>query len=413
MAGMSGSQLASTSTEVLEHECVTLAAEIAALTCRWFLVIAELDRREVWGSGGYRSMAHYVSHRCSLSMVTAREHVRVARALLELPRTRESFGRGELTYSKVRALVRVATPDAEADLVELARTATAEQLEQIIRATVVATTDLERSEELRDVHLGIRDDGLGELRAVMRPDELALVETAIGVATRAGDDSAESSSSPRMDAVVRIFESYLANGESCREGAASTQLVVHVEVDASTGEITGAETESGIPLAPETASRLSCDVRLFTIVHDQLVPLGSGRSQRNPSRKLRRALRRRSKGVCEWHGCEERRFTQLHHVRPWGEGGSTEWWNLVNLCWHHHHLVHEGGWRIGFDRRTGAIHVFRPDGSELQPVHPRVDLRRFDRQIDDERVVPLWAGERFDLEACVDAVLDWTKRQPA
>src|SRR5687768_15611088 len=98
--------LSRTSTEVLEHECVTSAAEIAAATCRWLLVIAELDRREAWGQWSCRSMAHWLSWRCSLSLVTAREHVRVAAALSKLPLTAATFGRGELSYSKVRALVR-------------------------------------------------------------------------------------------------------------------------------------------------------------------------------------------------------------------------------------------------------------------------------------------------------------------
>lgn len=141
--------LSRTSTEVLEHECVMSAAEIAAATCRWLLVIAELDRREAWGQWSCRSMAHWLSWRCSLSLVTAREHVRVAAALSRLPVTADAFGRGELSYSKVRALVRVATEESEAELVELARTATAAQLERIIGASVAAMADPATREELR------------------------------------------------------------------------------------------------------------------------------------------------------------------------------------------------------------------------------------------------------------------------
>ena len=79
-------------------------------------------------------MVEWVSWRCALSPRAAREHVRVARALPELPRIREAFESGQLSYSKVRVLTRVAEADSEADLLELARYATAAQLERMLRA---------------------------------------------------------------------------------------------------------------------------------------------------------------------------------------------------------------------------------------------------------------------------------------
>jgi hypothetical protein len=179
---------------------------------------------------------------------------------------------------------------------------------------------------------------------------------------------------------------------------------VHVEVD-DAGAVQRAETERGVPVHQETVERLRCDATLFTIVHGRLEPLGAGRTTRTPSRALRRAVRRRSGGRCEWIGCSEHAYVELHHVAPWSRGGPTESWNLVALCWHHHHLVHEGGWRLTLDRSTGRVRCFRPDGAELGDAVPvRVD-ELLAVELAKEAIVPLWAGERFDLGFAVDVVL--------
>src|SRR3954469_2010388 len=99
----------------LEREITELPAHINAATCRWLLLVAELDRREGWLDWGCKSCAHWLSLRCGLGLRAAREQVRVATALSELPEIRASFGRGELSYSQVRALTRVATPEIETD----------------------------------------------------------------------------------------------------------------------------------------------------------------------------------------------------------------------------------------------------------------------------------------------------------
>jgi hypothetical protein len=119
--------------EHIEHEIETLAAHINAGSCRWLELVAEFDRREGWGTWGIRSCADWISWRCAIAPRAAREHVRVARRLPELPLIREAFRSGELSYSKVRALTRVANPKSEGDLLYLARNATAAQLDRMVR----------------------------------------------------------------------------------------------------------------------------------------------------------------------------------------------------------------------------------------------------------------------------------------
>src|SRR5205085_12670754 len=77
--------------ELLEREICELAAHLAAATCRWLLLIAEFDEREGWAEWGVCSCAHWLSWRCSIAPRSAREHVRVARALAGLGAVREAF----------------------------------------------------------------------------------------------------------------------------------------------------------------------------------------------------------------------------------------------------------------------------------------------------------------------------------
>jgi hypothetical protein len=117
--------------EELEREICELAAHIAAATCRWLLLVAEFDQSGGWADWGAKSCAQWLCWRCSIGRVSAREHVRVARRLLDLPLVRQAFATGELTYCKVRAISRVAIPETEEQLVSLGLHATGAQLEKL------------------------------------------------------------------------------------------------------------------------------------------------------------------------------------------------------------------------------------------------------------------------------------------
>jgi hypothetical protein len=133
------------------------AALPQAGTCRWLELVAELDRRAGWVEAGVRSCAEWIAWRCALTPRAAREHVRVARCLEGLPQTPASFARGELSYAKVRALTRVATPESEEDLLELASHCTASQLERSVRAYRRVTAEEARERQENDSLLTIRD----------------------------------------------------------------------------------------------------------------------------------------------------------------------------------------------------------------------------------------------------------------
>src|SRR5262249_44701264 len=116
----------------LGDEIAELSAHLDAATARLLAMIREFDARGGWNRG-FRSCAHWLSWRIGLDMGAARERVRVERALGTLPRLAESLGRGELSYAKVRALTRVATPETEERLLRVGRGETAAHVELIVR----------------------------------------------------------------------------------------------------------------------------------------------------------------------------------------------------------------------------------------------------------------------------------------
>lgn len=133
-------------TEDLEREITTLSAHIGAAEYRLLRAIGEFDARGGWAGVGIASCAHWMNWKCGVSLTAGYEKVRVARALRDLPATSAAMSRGELSYSKVRAITRVATPANESALVNLARKGTAYHLKQTLRRY----RKLRRMEETRD-----------------------------------------------------------------------------------------------------------------------------------------------------------------------------------------------------------------------------------------------------------------------
>src|SRR5688500_2408554 len=118
----------------LARAITTGAVRLAAATAAWLRLVAEFDERGGWHGVGINSCGHWLAWQCGMSPVTAREHVRVARALRGLPTIAAAFDNGRLSYAKVRALTRIAAPDYEAALLEFALSATASQTERFCRA---------------------------------------------------------------------------------------------------------------------------------------------------------------------------------------------------------------------------------------------------------------------------------------
>src|SRR5271156_5990772 len=117
----------------LEAQITELAGQLNAAQYRWLMLIAEFDRLNGWSDGKLPSCAHWLNFKCGLNLGAAREKVRVAHALVGLPKIAASMARGELSYSKVRALSRVACAGTEEALLMIALHGTAHHVERLVQ----------------------------------------------------------------------------------------------------------------------------------------------------------------------------------------------------------------------------------------------------------------------------------------
>ena len=221
--------------ELIEREIEQLASRINAGSARWLELVGEFDRRTGWANSGCRSTCEWVAWRCGLSPRSAREQVRVARALRALPRTRASFAAGRLSYSKVRALTRVADPGSEAELLELARHATAAQLERIVRAARRVTT-AEADAQQRESYLRYYwddDDGSLRIEAKLAPEDGALFLRAL---ESARDALAEQRADEAEERAVAA-ESGADDAEQGAVAAESRAVANNPAVDGSAGPL--------------------------------------------------------------------------------------------------------------------------------------------------------------------------------
>ncbi len=182
--------IANLGNDELANAVATLAAHIHAATWRLLTLIAELDRRGVWADQGALTCAHWLGWACGIDAHTAREKVRVARVLEGLPLLSEAAARGELGYSKLRALTRIATTENEADLVDIGRHGTAQHVEKFVRlyrqaerAQESERTDAQHRD--RELTYWYEDDGRLVLHGRFPPETGARILSALDAAMEA------------------------------------------------------------------------------------------------------------------------------------------------------------------------------------------------------------------------------------
>src|SRR6185436_6534794 len=148
----------------LAAEICTLTGHINAANYRWLMLIGEFDRRTGWSDGATQSCAHWLNWKCGVGMGAAREKVRVARALENLPKVAAAMKSGRLSYSKAREITRVATAETEDYLMMIAEHGTAAHVERLVQAyrrckDAEELTREARQQENRSVSCQFDDDG--------------------------------------------------------------------------------------------------------------------------------------------------------------------------------------------------------------------------------------------------------------
>jgi uncharacterized protein DUF222/HNH endonuclease len=414
-------------THALGHQIIELAGHLNAANYRFLALLAEFDRRKGWHCGATRDCAHWLNWKCGINLGAAREKVRTAHALEKLTLTSAAMERGELSYSNVRAITRVATPENEHYFVGIALHGTAHHVETLVRAYRRSEEQELSREHQQQLHREVRyywdNDGSLVLKArlpadvgalVLKAMESAVPEIPLPERTPSGDQ--QTWSHKRADALAVIFESFMAHGAEAMSGGERHQVVVHVSAETlRAGGGDQCEIEDGPAIAAETARRLACDASVVAIVEDEKgEPLSVGRKTRSIPPALQRALDARDKG-CRFPGCTHKKYTDAHHIHHWGKGGETKMSNLVTLCRFHHRAVHEG--EVIVQRLDdGAIRFVQPNGhsfdtphmsgdwQELPAVHERAGIH-----IDASTAATRWDGGPMDYGMAIDAL--WRLRR--
>jgi hypothetical protein len=422
----------------LEDQITELAAHIHAANYRLLTLIRQFDESVGWAEPGLRSCAHWLNWKCGIGLNAAREKVRVAHALGDLPQISASFSKGEISYSKVRAMTRVATANNEELLLMIGLHGTAAHVERAVRQFTRAKrnealhAENERHERRRVVWR-IDEDGCWSLHARFTPEQgervMKAIDAAVGeIEAEQEDVSAETSAEPdmdkpmpcpvaqkRADAVERLADAFLSGDGAAVHGGDRCTVHVHTDVDIlrADGEAAESSLEHGANVSAETSRRLACDCGVVPwreFLDGETLDVG--RKTRSIPPAIRRALQRRD-GGCRFPGCTAHKYVDAHHVVHWADGGETKLDNLVTLCRHHHRAVHEGGFDVQmgsdglpkfFDRRGRIIPEapetrFRGNVFALMTANRRAGL-----DVSAQTCVPEWHGERMDDDLVVDGL---------
>ncbi len=357
---------------------------VCECTARFLREVYEFDLRQGYKEWGYVDTAEWLDFKCGISRVTAREKVRIAKCLVVLSKVEKAFAEGKLSYSKVRALVRVAKLETEDELLEFALKTPASFLEK--RLAELRNGSSEGSSDSAHLDRKLwsceRDGDRVEIRAnLSRADAMLVLEALEKCKSEIAESGLENDGkwddlARSADALVLMARRSLSgrfrgidgsdedpeprdSAESPESSGGGHLVMIHVDESALRGK-GGA---SDLPI--RTVKRLLCDGPAVGIVENgNGEPLSIGRKSRTVPTAIRRALDGRDR-TCRFPGCSHTKWLDAHHIRHWTDGGETSLENLVLLCTHHHRLLHEGGFQM-LPREGGSYYFGKRDGRPVE-----------------------------------------------
>ena len=309
------------------------AARARLLAAEYLL---DMSERRLFRQLGYGSVMHYGTHALGLSPRDVWDRLRVARALRQLPGVAAALRRGRLSWSKLREVIRVATPETEGEWLERASRLSCRELEAAVAAETKAE---EKSAEATRLVCRFVNDQTVRVTVDLTPEQFALVDQAIGaIRQQLGTEDA-------ADALELIARAYLARvGEE--EPALRQQIVVHrcrecrkEWRETSKGRVPARVSEH------EPTQLVEVDDPQQEREIDRSSHVGTrveARLSRYIPQSVLRNVRWRDEGRCQVPGCLNGRWSQLHHIRFFSRGGSHRTRNLLTLCTQHHRQLHEG-----------------------------------------------------------------------
>ncbi len=416
-----------------------LARQVRALSARVDLTRAELidalvrfDVAEAWRVTGARSCTDWMVAELGYSRASAYQHLKVGRELARLPVLAELFRAGELSWSKIVALVRVATPEDERALAVVATEHDADTLARLLEEyrwgreaeadakaaaaggpDAAAARERERGRERaerRYLRVARGADGSGTLAANLPAERMTLVAEVIERIARRLYDKAKGTHPPgnrptlaqcRADALELMAKAALTGEADGTLPAAAEPLVVavvdHAVLEPAIADVAAAGPDSDAPLplpvrcavvgilgssiTPAKARQLACEGSLMTVLLKGGEPVAMGRKVRLHTKAQRRAAAVRDGHRCSFPGCNETHGLQPHHVWRWGKGGSTDVASAAMLCEVHHARVHDEEWTVtpalpGTERPAVASTLLEGADERTRRIVAALDARR-------------------------------------
>ena len=333
--------------EVLFEELAELAGQRNAIDGRIVEIVAELDRDELCGATGARSVAALVAWKIGSSSANAHTITTVARRLEAFPRCAQGMREGRLSLDQVGVIAARAGEGSDEHYAQLARCATVNQLRTAVKLEPRPEPD-SRPEPQRSITKTSNEEFSCWRIKLPHPDAakfdaaLASHRDALIIEWKQdhGDGERASDIAPPLPGTVEAFMRLVEAGWDAeaarRPHGHHTTVVVHVDV-----EQRAAALHLG-PLLTEAERRyLTCDATCEVWFERHGEVIGAGRATREINRRLRRALEHRQP-TCAVPGCGATRGLHAHHIRHWEDGGRTDLANLVLVCPYHHRLHHRG-----------------------------------------------------------------------
>ncbi len=369
----------------IEEDFAEIQRAVELLEVERLRRLAEIERRRVFERDGHLSAASWLAATYKVGWGAARDHVRTARALEDMPETRQALDAGDLSMSAARVLVaaRDADPEefrhSETELVEAARIHSVGDLQRVAaywRQAVEREHALEGDEKVRAqrrLHASVTFLGMVRVDGDLDPETgetlLTALRAVLDAESRTGtEDDDRTPAQRRADALGEICRQWLDMGDRPRVAGEKPHVTVTVGVGAlrdGTGE--PSELDHSGPVDPQVARRLACDAAITRVVMaGPSEPVDVGRRTPVIPPAMRRAVIVRDRH-CRFPGCDRpHTWCDAHHVVHWADGGPTALPNLLLLCRRHHRMVHQpGGFRL--EMLDGRPVFRRPDGMALGP----------------------------------------------
>ncbi len=332
---------------MLFEELSELAGQRNAIDGRIVEIIAELDRDELWGATGARSVAALVAWKIGSSSSNADTIATVARRLAEFPRCAQGMREGRLSLDQVGVIAGRAADGSDEHYAELARCATVNQLRTAVKLEPRPEPDPrpqpERSitkttnEEFTCWRIRLPHAEAAKFDAALQSHQEALIAE-----WKRDHDDGDRASDQRpplpgtAEAFMRLVDAGWDAEAARRPHGHHTTVVMHLDVKERAAAL-----HLGPLLSESDRQYLSCDATCEVWFERDGEVIGSGRATRLINRRLRRALEHRHP-TCAVPGCGATRGLHAHHIRHWEDGGATELSNLVLVCPYHHRLHHRG-----------------------------------------------------------------------